>query len=332
MDLGQSESLDWWGTLNTMRRALIIGIDDYPEAPLTGCVSDAKRMHGVLSRNADGTLNFQCEVFTSPPTILTRAEVRKAIERLFKEQADVAFFHFSGHGVISGSDGYIVTPDAIAYDVGIPMSEILSMANSSQVDQVFLTLDCCNSGVFGTVPELKDDRAVISDGVSIITATRGNQESLEEGGGGIFTSLLVEALEGGAAGLLGDVTAASTYAYINNSLGAWDQRPMFKTNVSRFIVLRRAKPRIDLPLLKSLVRYFPLPAEELPLTPAYEPEVEPHDEEKELAFRDLQRLRHAGLVEPVGEEHMYYAAMNSKACRLTMLGRYYWRLVSQDKL
>ena len=27
-----------------------------------------------------------------------------------------------------------------------------------------------------------------------------------------------------------------------------------------------------------------------------------------------------GLVVPVGEEHMYYAAMNSTACRLTALG------------
>ncbi|MCC3403956.1 caspase family protein, partial [Eubacterium callanderi] len=37
-----------------------------------------------------------------------------------------------------------------------------------------------------------------------------------------------------------------------------------------------------------------------------------------------------GLIEPVDEEHMYFAAMNSKSCRLTPLGLHYWKL-SKDK-
>ena len=39
-----------------------------------------------------------------------------------------------------------------------------------------------------------------------------------------------------------------------------------------------------------------------------------------------------GLVVPVDEEHMYYAAMNSRACRLTALGAQYWRLANEKKL
>jgi len=39
-----------------------------------------------------------------------------------------------------------------------------------------------------------------------------------------------------------------------------------------------------------------------------------------------------GLVVPVSEEHMYYAAINSKSCRLTALGGHYWRLVNQKKI
>ena len=35
---------------------------------------------------------------------------------------------------------------------------------------------------------------------------------------------------------------------------------------------------------------------------------------------------------PVGEEHMYFAAMNSKACRLTALGSQCWRLANEKKL
>jgi len=317
----------------SVRKALIIGIDNYPEPhQLHGCVNDAKKLAKVLSRHHNEQLNFQCEVLISPPRVLSRPNIRQKISELFKHPADVAFLHFSGHGTISGIGGYLVTTDFCDFDVGIPMTEVLAMANGSPIKEIFITLDCCHSGAFGTTPLISNDKIILSEGVSIITATRSGQEALEEGGGGVFSSLLVEALEGGAAGLLGEVSAASIYAYIDNALGAWDQRPLFKSNVSKFTHLRDAKPRIDLSVLKKIIEYFPLPAEQLQLSPDYEPSVEPHNASKEGAFRDLVKFRHVGLVEPVGEEHMYFAAINSKACALTSLGKYYWRLVSENKI
>lgn len=315
-----------------MRRALIIGIDEYRSAPLQGCVNDANRLEQVLSRHHDNRLNFDCELLTSPPKNITRGILRRAISNLFLHSAEVAFLHFSGHGTISGLGGYLVTPDAEEFDVGVSMTEILGMANDSPVAEIFITLDCCHSGAFGVVPQLSNEKAILAEGVSVITASRAGQESVEEGGGGLFTTLLVEALEGGAAGILGDVTAAGIYAYVDNALGAWDQRPLFKSNVSKFIRIRDAAPKIDLGILQKLEQIFPLPAEDFQLGPEYEPEVEPHDSDKELLFQNLIKLRHAGLVEPIGEEHMYHAAMNSKCCRLTNLGRYYWRLVHEKKI
>ena len=315
-----------------MRRALIVGIDDYPGCPLQGCVNDAKRLANVLERHHDGKLNFQCEIVTAPPQSITRASLRKKINVLFGQPADVAFFHFSGHGTVNGLGGYLVTPDSVDYDVGVSMSEVLALANQAKVKEVFITLDCWHSGAFGSVPAISSDRVVLSEGVSVITATRSGQEAIEVGGGGVFTSLLVEALEGGAAGLLGEVSAASVYAYIDNAMGAWDQRPLFKANVDRFARLRDAAPKIEMTLLCQLTKHFPLPAEELSLSPEYEPTVGLHDKDKEAVFRDLVKLRHAGLVEPIGEEHMYFAAINSKACALTALGKYYWRLVNEKKL
>lgn len=315
-----------------MRRALIIGLDEYPNCPLHGCVNDALRLSEVLSRHHDHTVNFHCETIISPPSSVTRLLLRHKISELFKHPAEVAFLHFSGHGTINGLGGYLVTPDYCEFDVGIAMTEILALANQSPVTDIFTTLDCCHSGAFGVLPAVSDDKIVLADGVSVITATRSGQEALEEGGGGVFTSLLVEALEGGAAGLLGEVSAASIYAYIDNALGAWDQRPLFKANVSRFVKLRQAVPRLEATLAHKLKTYFPLPAEPLPLSPEYEPEAEPHNEAKEKVFRDLQKFRDAGLVEPVGAEHMYHAAVHSKACRLTILGRYYWRLVNEGKI
>ena len=46
----------------------------------------------------------------------------------------------------------------------------------------------------------------------------------------------------------------------------------------------------------------------------------------------LQITLFTGLVEPIDAEHMYYASTQSKSCGLTMLGRYYWRLVEEDKI
>jgi len=315
-----------------MRRALVIGIDDYPDCPLHGCVSDAARLQGVLSRHHDGRVNFECEVLTAPPDQVSRPILRQRISGLFEHLAEVAFLHFSGHGTLTGFGGYLVTPDYCDHDVGIPMAEVLAMANESPVEEVFITLDCCHSGAFGTSPPISNDKILLSEGVSVITATRTDQEALEGGGGGLFTSLLVEALEGGAAGLLGEVSAASVYAYVDSALGAWDQRPLFKSNVSRFIPLRHAAPRVEIALLQRIGEYFPSPAAFLRLSPEYEPTADPHDQQKENVFEDLIKLRNAGLVHPVGEEHMYYAAVNSKSCALTTLGRYYWRLVNENKI
>ncbi|MGH8753747.1 MAG: caspase family protein [Burkholderiales bacterium] len=315
-----------------MRRALIIGLDDYPDFPLHGCVNDAHRLKEVLSRHHNASVNFHCEVITSPHQMVGRPLLRQKVSELFQQPADVALLYFSGHGTMNGLGGYLVTPDYCEYDAGIPMTEVLALANQSPVENIFIVLDCCDSGEFGVLPQVSSDKIILADGVSVITATRSGQEALEEGGGGVFTSLFIEALEGGAAGLLGEVSAASIYAYIDNAMGAWDQRPLFKANVSSFIRLRDAEPRLPVGLVHKLVEYFPLPAEPFPLSPEYEPEIEPHNQDKEKKFRDLQRLRNAGLVEPIGAEHMYHAAVQSKACGLTTLGKYYWRLVTENKI
>ena len=115
-------------------------------------------------------------------------------------------------------------------------------------------------------------------------------------------------------------------------LGAWDQRPLFKSHVSRLVSLRRCEPGLDLAILRLLPIYFPDPDKEFGLDPSFEPDAEPKNEENEKIFLHLQKYRAARLLVPVGEEHMYYAAMNSKSCRLTPLGQFYWNLARGGKL
>lgn len=54
--------------------------------------------------------------------------------------------------------------------------------------------------------------------------------------------------------------------------------------------------------------------------------------ENTKTFSDLQKLEGIGLVIPVEEEHMYFAAMNSKSCELTAIGKQYWRLVKEKRI
>jgi len=319
-----------------MRRALCVGIDRYPFGELQGCVSDAERVAQILAKHEDSSPNFDCRVLSArlggKDDVITRAVLRKEIGELFRDKADVALFHFSGHGTVNNLDGYLVTQDAKNYDEGVSMSDVLKFANDSQADEVVILLDCCSSGQFGNLPDIDNAKVSLREGLCILTASRGEQPSVEVGGGGLFTSLVVDALEGGAADILGEVTAPAIYAYLEAALGAWDQRPLFKAHVSNLVELRRCNPAIDTAVLRDLPKYFPLPAEDLPLDPSYEPKSGSGDPARIQIFANLQQLNRLHLVVPVGAKHMFDAAMESKACRLTPSGRYYWRLAMNSRI
>jgi len=65
------------------------------------------------------------------------------------------------------------------------------------------------------------------------------------------------------------------------------------------------------------------------LTPAHEPEHPDFDPKLGEVFSQLQQCNRHSLIEPVDAEHMYFAAINSKGCRLTALGAYYRELAKR---
>lgn len=315
-----------------MRKALVVGINSYPGAPLAGCVNDAHSIAAVLETNGDGSPNFAVKLVTCPSATVTRSSLKEGIEAVFDGDSDIALFYFSGHGMITSTGGYIVTPDYKKHDEGISMHDILTLANNSKAKNKVVFLDCCHSGAFGTQTISGGAVAQLSEGLSVLTASRDTESALEIGGSGVFTTLVVDALQGGAADLRGHVTPGSIYAYVDQALGAWDQRPIFKTNVTRFTSLRTITPPVPLSILRKISVYFPAPEDEHALNPTYEKTDPTADPGNVAIFEDLQKLEGIGLVVPVGEDHMYYAAMNSKACRLTALGYQYWRLATEKKL
>ena len=174
--------------------------------------------------------------------------------------------------------------------------------------------------------------AELSEGLTILTASTAEQYATEESGGGVFTGLLVDALNGAAANLVGDITPGSVYAHIDQSLGPWEQRPVFKTNVKSFISLRKVSAPITLADLRRLIEFFPEPGFDFPLNPSYEPEGSTPVRENTEVFAILQKFNRVNLVIPTDAPHMYHAAMESKSCRLTVLGEHYRRLVARGRI
>jgi hypothetical protein len=315
-----------------MRRGLLVGIDEYPSDPLTGCVNDARRIGEVLSRNRDGSPNLDCRYLLAPSDTVERGTLAQAVSELFSTEADIALFYFSGHGAADVPGGYLMTPDAETLSDGYPMRDLLAHATRSPVREVVIILDCCYSGQFGNLPETDSRHALLREGVAVLAACRPSEVSMEEGGAGVFTTLVCDALDGGAADVLGRVTVGSIYAYVDLALSAWDQRPVFKAHLSKFTPVRQCEPHVDAAILRLLPSYFKSPDEELSLDPSYEPSIEPSNERNERTFAHLQELRDARLLIPVGETHLYYAAVNSKACKLTTLGQFYWQLARRGRI
>ena len=313
-----------------MKRALLVGNDHYDAFnDLHGCANDAKALLPLLSRNADDSPNFECQLGTD----LTRDELLIAVDRLLSPGADSCVLFFAGHGGQTPDDVTMCTSDGTGTSPGIAFSDVLGKIAQSKVREIVVLLDCCFAGGAGGVPALASAAATIHPGLSILAASRNDQTSAETPSErGLFSTYLEGALEGGAADVLGKVHLGGLYAYVSESFGAWEQRPTFKANIERPIDLRVCHPAIEVPALRKMLGLFASGFAEYPLDPSFEPTAAPANPVHEQIFELLQKARAAKLVEPVGENHLYFAAMNSTGCRLTPLGRHYHHVNAEDRL
>ena len=204
----------------------------------------------------------------------------------------------------------------------------MTLAHESKARNKVIILDSCYSGSIGD-NSLNWQVSEISEGMTILTASTKGQYAAEESGGGVFTGLLIDALGGAAANLLGEVTPGSVYAHIDQSLGSWSQRPVFKTNVKTFVSLRQVQPPLPLPDLRRIAEFFPEPGFQFQLDPAYEPEHPTADPAKTAVFVIFQKYNRVNLAVPVGALHPYHAAIESKTMKLTALGGHYRRIVAK---
>lgn len=319
-----------------MRKALVVGINYYARGPrLYGCVQDANSVAAALRTHGDGSPNFNVKLLTasSEDDAVSKKTLKEDIEELFADNNDdAALFYFAGHGAANKVQGYLCTSDS-QEDDGVELSFLTDQANRSRASSKLIILDSCHSGAAGT---FTDRNIPLEDGMTILTAATKKQYATEEDDRGTFTSLFIDALEGSACNLVGEISPGSIYAHIDKSLGPWKQRPVFRTNVRKFISVRRVQPPIDRSDLSRICEFFPERGSRYRLDPTYEPELAgrppeapPPNEEHVRIFAILQKYNRVNLVVPEDAPHMWHAAIESKSCRLTAQGEYYRQLIKE---
>lgn len=196
------------------RKALCVGINSYKEFPtLEYALSDAQSIASVLR-----AYDFE-EV-----TLITdqKATKRKIVNELLRfksesEEEDLFVFYFAGHGTAQKDhegkeQGYLIPVDCTGemelYEQGISMGLFKDICSTMPNKHILFLIDCCYSGygltrssAIKTKPSDGDMHNYLKSitsrrAVQILTAGGKNDLAHERGGHGIFTSYLLEVLEG----------------------------------------------------------------------------------------------------------------------------------------
>lgn len=333
-------------------RAVVIGIDDYKEHnSLEGCVRDAVGVATRLEKHGNGgDPNFEVLLVTSDKDDVSADELLAKIKRLFSKSSpsETAILYFAGHGIIDDetSKGFLQTPDGTTSSPGVNLDDVIELANKAypEIQSSIIVLDCCHSGVIASGSAYKGiskNVSAIGDGVTIMTACRQGEVATEDKGQGTFTSILLDGLDGAASDVLGRITPASLYAYVDQSLGEFEQRPVYKANVQKFVTVRTVPPKVSKEILRKLPEYFPFASHVFKLDPSYEKdrgeeaknlEDIPYCEKKHKIYRELQKLCNQGLIKPTEHDHMWHSAVFSGGCKLTATGAHYRYLAERGKI
>jgi len=140
-----------------MKRAVLVGINNYAQAPLRGCVNDCLLIHKVLTEKFD----FKHEnIYLLLDEDATKEKILKRLRTIARksEPGDTLYFHYSGHGsqvVVNDktksteSDGLDEILCPYDFDWNNPLrdndlNDIISEIPKGVLN--LFVLDCCHSG------------------------------------------------------------------------------------------------------------------------------------------------------------------------------------------
>lgn len=231
-----------------MKKALVVGIDDYSVRPLDGCVNDADALEEIFASVECG---FLVKKLTNGNA--TRAAVSRDIQWALRD-AEFSIFYFAGHGTQTDVTTYLATADTADGEEGVDVDWIQkAVARIAAEDQtVLILLDCCHSGAspltaaentYAIAPT--DLPALRGRGRILIAACNSEQdadETISPDGTphGKFTFYLLNALKGHAANENGIVSLSAAYDYIAwNFDGQKEQVPVFRGDQEGVVVLAK---------------------------------------------------------------------------------------------
>ncbi|MEU3914784.1 caspase family protein [Streptomyces sp. NPDC029721] len=232
-----------------MNKAIIVGIDNYPDAPLHGCVNDANDVATCLSFPE---FDFDCLLLLNSKA--TRGNIVRALSELAygQEEGDTLVFYFAGHGAVLGQAGYLVTRDGQEFDLGISLSHLAQLMESASLKfrHVVTILDCCHSGAAFSwtasrplqAGDIEREVPTVNESRCILAACRPEEEAQEDQAHGVFTTALTEALMGSAVNWDGEVSLLGVYEYVAGAVAAEIQTPVFKGDIAGTVVLGSGFP------------------------------------------------------------------------------------------
>lgn len=218
--------------------ALVIGIDKYQRvSPLAYAVNDATAIAATLERQ----LQFPAgNIVLLTDASATRAAISSAYLRLSDKAIvgpdDRVFVFFAGHGHTAagrrGETGFLVPVDGDVADLStlVKWSELTGSADLISAKHMFFLMDACYGGLAitrktippGSMRLLKDMLQRFSR--QVLTAGKAD-EVVSDGGGtrpghSIFTSHVLDALDGAASATEGVITANGVMAYVYEKVGS----------------------------------------------------------------------------------------------------------------
>lgn len=315
-----------------MRKALIVGINEYFGNELTCCVNDARMIESLLSEHYDGTSNFETEILLDQQA--TKQVIENELYDLFNDDdVEIGLFYFSGHGCKINSDTYLMTIDGDKRSPGISLNNLLSIVNNASCKYKIIILDCCSAGALEKNFILNGNVSAFGDGVIIMSSCKDSSKAYDDEQNGLFTKLLIKALSGEVGDILGNVTILKMYEFVESLLGAWKQRPVLKCSVSQNLIIRKAEPLIQLKVLKSALKIFVNEEDIVQLNPTYfdfRKSFDPIDidpiKENQKKFNLLLELDELNLIE-YDATNLYNAARNYRMVKLSNSGKYYLNLL-----
>ena len=214
-------------------RALVIGINDYKHvSKLHYATNDAKAVAEVLQSKFGFSEDRIMLLLDEDATKVAILEAFLSYSSSGVDDRVIVFFAGHGHTVTSsrGEVGYLVPVDASPENLAslIRWDDLTRNADLIPAKHIFFVMDACYGGLaflrqpqFGSVRFLKDmlqrvARQVLSSGKANEPVSDGNGRRPNHS---IFTSYLLDALDGKAATAEGTITASSVMAYVYEHVG-----------------------------------------------------------------------------------------------------------------